>query len=96
MLYDVSFQIPKKYVEECGKFRCPAGRRRCPQRQVDAGSKKTGWDVMICGDMEESDESETRHVERDGQIMGCSVASLTGQGHDMGWAVAALTGQVFV
>ena len=69
ILYDVSFQIPERYVEECGEFRRRARRRRGIQRQVITGSKKSGWDMMICGDMEESDESETRHDERDGQDM---------------------------
>ena len=82
MLYDVSFVISDKYLEECAEFRRRAGRRRGPQRQVDAGSKRTGWDVMICGNMDDSDESEMmsqRYAKSNGQDKGCSVASLTGE-----------------
>ena len=40
MLYDYSFKIPKKFVDECAEFRCWVGRRRGGQRRDEVPSKK--------------------------------------------------------
>ena len=82
MIGDISFEIPQKYVEKSAKFRRRIGRRKGGQKQDDIPSTK-GWDVMICGDMESSDESETtfRNIRksfknREVSVTGCEPSSV--------------------
>ena len=45
-------------MEECAAFRRRVGRRKGGQREDEEVSKKSRWNVMICGDLDESDGSE--------------------------------------
>ena len=61
MIYDPSFQIQKKIAKECAAFRQRAVRRKGGQKEDEEQTKKKEWDVMICVDWEDSDDSETEH-----------------------------------
>ena len=40
MIYDLSFQIPEKFVKQCAEFRRRAGRRKGGQKKVEEPTKK--------------------------------------------------------
>ena len=60
MLYDRSFKVLERYVEECAEFRKRVGRRKGGQQTDDERKvKKKEWDVIICGGGDETDEEES-------------------------------------
>ena len=77
MIHDHSFQIPEKFVEECAAFRRRAGRRKGGQKEDEEPIKNKDWDVMICGDWEESDHSKTLPRREFHKFVDERVASLT-------------------
>ena len=81
MCYDGLFHIPGKFEEECAEFWIRAGRRRGPQKQEEeTKTKKKGWEVMICGGEDESDEFESLSTKRYDQFPEDRGPELTGMG----------------
>ena len=59
MLYDRSFKVPERYVEECAEVRKRAGRwKGVHEAENERKVKKNEWDVIICGGGDETDEEE--------------------------------------
>ena len=81
MCYDVLFQIPAKYEEECAEFRRRVGRREGMQKEEEETKrKKKGWDGMICGGDDDSYESESLSSKRYEQFLEDRGFVLTGMG----------------
>ena len=63
MLYDRAFKVPDRFEEECAEFRKRVGRRKgAQQEEIDKKVKKSEWDVIICGGLDESEEEEAQSV----------------------------------
>ena len=86
MLYDGLFHIPEKFVEEFAEFRKRVGRRKGGQKKYEATTtKKTGWEVIICGGCDESDESDSMLRNQFDKFAEDRVAAFTGrEGWDAG------------
>ena len=82
MCYDVLFHIPEKFEEECASFRRRTGRRRGVNKEQEESKtkKKKGWEVMICGGEDESDELESLSTKRYEQFTEDIGPALTGMG----------------
>ena len=63
MLYDRAFKVPDRFEEECAEFRKRVGRRKgAQQAETEKKGKKSEWDVIICGGLDESEEEEAQSV----------------------------------
>ena len=63
MLYDRAFKVPDRFEEECAEFRKRVGRRKgVQQEETEKKGKKSEWDVIICGGLDESEEEEEQPV----------------------------------
>ena len=62
MIGNISFEIPARYDEKCADFRRRVWRENGGQKQDDVSKQTTGIKMdgmLICGEMERSDESKT-------------------------------------
>ena len=55
---NIHMNIQVGTIPRCAAFRRRVGRRKGGQREDEEVSKKSRWDVMSCGDLDESDGSD--------------------------------------